>query len=375
MSLLASLNAALGDTEKPDETIPYWLATSLPNVNYVLSDDMTKAFPGGRLILISGPSSSGKTALATEAMVQAQRHPEGFATFNDHENAFLLRHAQRQGLDESRFYYRQPLSAEESFELLYDVMQQVRAAQHGVSLDKLGKASDPGFAAKFCAAMKKIDKVKMSPLVQVVDSIAAMIPNEQDVNYENQNMRSKNMSLASLLSTELKRLVRDANHSASTVIMLNQLRTNPSVKFGDKSTEPGGQAPPYYASMRLRLRKVDQVYNIWDDKASGVAGDLVELYVAKNKVARPFRRTKYVFRTSDPVGLDPVATLIVLGKEAGVLGPAGGKSIEFGGKKRWSIDEFTAQARGTPALVGDLIKTVMPAVLPSLTAESEAEVA
>ena len=74
MSLLASLNAALGDTEKPDETIPYWLATSLPNVNYVLSDDMTKAFPGGRLILISGPSSSGKTALATEAMVQAQRH-------------------------------------------------------------------------------------------------------------------------------------------------------------------------------------------------------------------------------------------------------------------------------------------------------------
>lgn len=215
--------------------------------------------------------------------------------------------------------------------------------------------------------MRNYGVKRLPPLVQVIDSVAALIPAEADIDYENQSMKTKNMALPTFMSTELKRTSRDAGYCASTIVLLNQLRTNPTVTFGDKSTEPGGAAPEFYASVRLRLRREGKIYRSWDDSTTEPVGDIVKVLVQKNKVAPPFRSTKYVFRTTGAkVGLDVASTMILLGKEAKVLGPAGGKTIEFGGKKSWSINQFLAEAAATPALTGDLVKHVMPAIMPSL---------
>lgn len=370
MSLLDQLNQAIGDTANANDTIPYWLPTPLPNINAVLSDRMDGGFAGGRIIEISGPESSGKTALATAGMVAAQRDPNGIAMFLDHEFAFMLAHAVRLGLDESRFYYKQPISAEESTDTLFRALHLIRCSQTGYDFSKVNYGKEHvGTVMKFLQHMRSRGVDGLPPFVAVIDSIAAMVPEAGNIAYGDQNMKTKNMEKAQFLSVELPRLARDLGLCAGTTFALNQLRTNPGVMFGDNTTTPGGQALKFYASTRLRLRKAGKVYASWDDKASEAVGDVVEMAVLKNKVARPLRKTQFIFRTADPVGLDLPATMVLLGKEAGCLGPAGGKTIEFGGKKRWGIDEFLAECRTNHVLVADITKHVMPVVAPSLRAE------
>lgn len=368
-SMMSMLKDRLGEPDEASNTVPYWLPTSLPNVNIVVSDKMDLGFAGGRQIGISGPSSCGKTALATELMIQAQRKA-GLPHFNDHEHSWLEAHAISQGLDVGNFYYRQPLSAEEGFQLLYDVQQLVRCHQIGFDPARLGKPSEPGRSVKLIKAIQSSGKyATLPPLVQVIDSVASLIPEEQDIDYRSQNMKTKNMAVGAFLSTELKRMARDCAHLASTLVLLNQLRKNPAIMFGDNSSETGGEALTYYASTRIRLRRVGHIYADWAEKSSEIIGDIVELHVLKNKVARPLRRTKYVFNNRGPVGLDCAATMIVLGKEAGVLGPKEGKTVDFGGRSRWPINDLLVQCRIEPKLVAALIATVMPAVAPSLLRE------
>lgn len=368
-ALMSMLTKELGEPDEASNTVPYWLPTSLPNVNLIVSDKMDLGFPGGRQVGISGPSSCGKTALATELMIQAQRKG-GLPHFNDHEHSWLQAHAISQGLDVDNFYYRQPLSAEDGFQILYDVQQLVRCQQIGLDVAKLGSPKDPGRSVRLIKAVQKSGKfATLPPLVQVIDSVASLIPEEQDIAYGAQNMKTKNMAVGAFLSVELKRMARDCAHLASTLVLLNQLRKNPAIMFGDNNSETGGEALTYYASTRIRLRRIGHIYADWSEKSSEVIGDIVEMHVLKNKVARPLRRTKYVFNNRGPVGLDCAATMIVLGKEAGVLGPKEGKTVDFGGRSKWSINDLLAQCRIEPKLVAALIATVMPAVAPGLLRE------
>ena len=363
--ILGQLHDVVGkaDAEAP---VPYYLPTSLPNVNMAVSGDPTLGFPGGRLITIAGPESCGKTALATELMAQAQR-ANGFAFVDDFEHAWWAPHAATIGLkvgDGDPYYYRKPNNAEEGFEIAYQVMRTLRAGELGITLPKSSATNPTADADHLRAALKGKDLSKLMPIVGLMDSIASMIPRAQDIEYAKQNMKTKNMELAMMLSIELKRLARDADNTGTTMVLLNQLRTNPGVMFGDNQTEPGGAAPRYYASLMLRLRRVDKWYAIYGDKKSEVIGDVVEMYVRKNKTYRPFKKTRYVFRTVEPVGLDVVGTMIMLGKEAGVLGAKEGTTLDFDGKKRWNIGEFDKAARADADLRKRLVDHVMAHVNP-----------
>lgn len=365
--IMEGLADAVGSRDSFSGSVPYWLPTSLPNVNMAISGDPNLGFPGGRIITIAGPESCGKTALMTELMTKAQRMG-GFSALEDFEHAFAHVHAKRLGLacddTDKNWYYRKPATAEEGFARVYKIMRYVRSVELGFTLPKDTDKKPRASAEALYDAMRGVDLSKLVPMVLGMDSIASMIPEAQDVDYTKQNMKTKNMEHAALLSIELKRLARDADVTGATMILLNQLRTNPGVMFGDNSTEPGGNAPKFYASVMLRLRRVDKWYRNYDDKTSEVIGDVVELYTRKNKVFRPFKKTKYVFRTVDPVGLDPIGTMILLGKEAGVLGPVGGVTVEFDGKKRWNVNDFDEACRKDPDLAKRLTDHVMSSINP-----------
>lgn len=361
---LKDLEAVVGKSD-PSTPVPYWLQTSLPNLNAVISGETDRGFPGGRLITISGPESCGKTALATELMVQGQK-AEGFAFNMDFEHAFEHKHGAGLGLscddDADNWFYKKPAVAEEGFDLVYKLMKGLRASECGFTLPADTAKNPHASNDAFRAAMRDVDLTKCAPIVGLMDSIASMTPRAQDIEYAKQNMKTKNMELAAMLSIELKRLARDASMSATTMILLNQLRTNPGVMFGDNSTEPGGWAPKYYASVMIRLRRVSKWFANYDDKKSPIIGDVVEAFVRKNKVGQPFRKTQYVFRTVDPVGLDLVGTMIHLGKTGGALGPVTGTTVEFDGKKRWAIADFDAQCRADETLRNKLVSHVMKEV-------------
>lgn len=360
-SLIDQLAEVVGKQDDGNGAVPYWLPTSLPNVNMALSGRRDRGFAGGRIITIAGPESCGKTAIATEIIAQGQRQG-GFGFMQDFEHAWMLEHAKTLGLNPDFFYYKKPRVAEEGFELSYRIIETLRQNQVGIKAGT--KAGEPEKArAQLWAKLRGIDLATLPPIVGLMDSIAAMIPAAQDISYDKQNMKTKNMEHAMLLSIELKRLARDAEESGTTMVLLNQLRTNPGIMFGDNSTEPGGNAPRFYASQMLRLRRVDKWYAAFDDKKSEIIGDVVELFVRKNKVYRPFKKTKYVFRTAGPVGLDVIGTMILLGKEGGVLGPTGGTTLNFDGK-RYAVAEFDALCRKDEAIKAKFIDFVMGAIDP-----------
>ena len=346
------------DTSRP---IPYWLPTSLPNINIAVSGKADLGFPGGRIITIAGPESSGKTALMTELQAQGQRQG-GFAFLEDYEHAFHHGHAKAQGLacddDSPNWHYKRPLIAEEGFDVAFKIMRQIRASELGFKLPKYDKKDPSAAIREIRKKLVGVDMSKLVPIVGAMDSIASMIPEEQDIAYTDQNMKTKNMAAAMLLSTELKRMARDCGITGTTMILLNQLRNNPGIMFGDSTTEPGGNPPKFYASIMIRLRRTAKWFSTYGDNKTEVIGDVVELYVRKNKVARPFKKTKYVFRTVDPVGLDLIGTMIMLGKEAGVLGPVDGAMMLWDGKKK-RIGDFDAECRSSKPLRDELVKFVM----------------
>lgn len=358
--ILDNLAEIVGKSEG-SESIPYWLKTSLPNVNLAVSGDQNLGFPGGRLVTIAGPESCGKTALASELMREAQSQG-GFAFFNDHEHAFHHGHATALGVacgdDDKNWYYRKPATAEEGFDIAYWVMKTIRANELGIDLPSDTAKNPHASSDRLRQALMGADRSKFIPIVGVMDSIASMTPRAQDIDYKNQNMKTKNMELAMMLSIELKRLSRDVNKAAATMVLLNQIRHNPGLMFGDPTTEPGGNAPKFYASVMLRLRRVSKWFAEYGEPKSEVIGDVVELLVRKNKVYRPFKKTRYVFRTVDPVGLDVIGTMIMIGKEAGALGAVGGTTLTFEGK-RFKVGEFDNFCREHDDVKERLIKHVM----------------
>jgi RecA/RadA recombinase len=362
--LMADLSDVVGNPDA-DKPVPYFLPTSLPNVNLAVSGKQDGGFPGGRIITIAGPESCGKTALATELMAEGQRK-NGFAFFVDHEHAFHAPHAITLGLNtEKGWYYKKPNLAEEGFGIAYKVMETLRTSELGLPAIASKESDETALKRRMILRdkLKSADLSKLMPIVGVMDSIASMIPASQDIDFAKQNMKTKNLDLAAMLSLELKRLARDADNSGTTMILLNQLRENPGIMFGDKSSEPGGNAPRFYASTMLRLRRVKKLYAQWDDDKSEIIGDVVELFVRKNKIWRPFKKTQYVFRTVDPVGLDPVSTMIYLGKNAGILGPVSGVTVQFAGTKH-NANELIKKGHADPKLKEELIKFVMGQVNP-----------
>ena len=204
--------------------------------------------PRGRIIEIYGPESSGKTTLALSVVAEAQKLG-GEAAFIDAEHALDPVHAKKLGVDIDNLIVSQPDTGEQALEITESL---VRSG----ALD-----------------------------VIVVDSVAALVPKAEI----DGDMGDSHMGLqARLMSQALRKLAGAINKSKTVLIFINQLREKIGVMFGNPETTTGGRALKFYASVRMDIRRVENI------KQDGeVKGNRVRVKVIKNKVAPPFREAEF----------------------------------------------------------------------------------
>ena len=204
--------------------------------------------PRGRIIEIYGPESSGKTTLALHAVAEAQKMG-GEAAFIDAEHALDPVYAKHLGVDIDNLIVSQPDTGEQALEI-------TEALVRSGAID-----------------------------VVVVDSVAALVPKAEI----DGDMGDSHIGLqARLMSQALRKLAGVINKSKCVVIFINQLREKVGVMFGNPETTAGGRALKYYASVRLDIRKIENI------KQDGeVVGNRARVKVVKNKVAPPFREAEF----------------------------------------------------------------------------------
>ncbi len=204
--------------------------------------------PRGRIIEVFGPESSGKTTLALHIIAEAQKM-DGEAAFIDAEHALDPVYAKKLGVDIDNLIVSQPDTGEQALEITESL---VRSG----ALD-----------------------------VIVVDSVAALVPKAEI----DGDMGDSHMGLqARLMSQALRKLAGAINKSKTVLIFINQLREKIGVMFGNPETTTGGRALKFYASVRMDIRKIENI------KQDGeVQGNRVRVKVIKNKVAPPFREAEF----------------------------------------------------------------------------------
>ena len=204
--------------------------------------------PRGRIIEIFGPESSGKTTLALHVVAEAQKEG-GEAAFIDAEHALDPVYAKKLGVDIDNLRVSQPDTGEQALEITESL---VRSG----ALD-----------------------------VIVVDSVAALVPKAEI----DGDMGDSHMGLqARLMSQALRKLAGAINKSKTVLIFINQLREKIGVMFGNPETTTGGRALKFYASVRLDIRKAENI------KQDGeIKGSRTRVKVVKNKVAPPFREAEF----------------------------------------------------------------------------------
>ena len=204
--------------------------------------------PRGRIIEIYGPESSGKTTLALHVIAEAQK-TGGEAAFIDAEHALDPVYAKKLGVDIDNLIVSQPDTGEQALEI-------TEALVRSGALD-----------------------------VIVVDSVAALVPKAEI----DGDMGDSHMGLqARLMSQALRKLAGAINKSKTVLIFINQLREKIGVMFGNPETTTGGRALKFYASVRMDIRRIENI------KQDGeVKGNRVRVKVIKNKVAPPFREAEF----------------------------------------------------------------------------------
>ncbi|MPS48477.1 hypothetical protein [Methylobacillus sp.] len=292
-TLAATLDKVIGGNSDV-QTVNNWLDTGYPPFNQILGGGVDTGVPFGRIIEIFGPSSSGKTALATMMMIEAQRKG-GIAMFNDHENTFDLRLAKGMGLsDEYPFWvYKRPDTWEESNTNAMKAAEAIRAS----------KVIPPE-----------------APIVIVFDSVASMIPKSVFEKGIDEYTMNDTTALARVTSTTLKAVNNYCSKFNVTLIYLNQIRTKPGVVYGDPTTTPGGQAMEFYATTRLSLGRT----KIMEDQGGGkkeMTGQIITVKTVKNKLTRPFQEVDLVMNFNDAGGIefDPIASAVELLIEKGKI--------------------------------------------------------
>lgn len=201
-------------------------------------------FPKGRIIEIFGPESSGKTTIALEAIAECQKKG-GRAAFIDAEHALDPVYSKNLGVDIDELLLSQPDTGEQALEIV--------------------------------DALVKSEAVNLI----VVDSVAALVP-QAEIEGE---MGDSHVGLqARLMSQALRKLSGNINKTKTTAIFINQLREKVGVMFGNPETTPGGRALKFYSTIRLDIRRGEQIKN-----GDQIIGNKTNIKVVKNKVAPPFR--------------------------------------------------------------------------------------
>ena len=201
-------------------------------------------FPKGRIIEIYGPESSGKTTIALQAIAEVQKLG-GRAAFIDAEHALDPVYAKALGVDINELLLSQPDTGEQALEI--------------------------------CEALVRSEAVN----IVVIDSVAALVP-QAEIDGE---MGDSHVGLqARLMSQALRKLSGTINKTKTTAIFINQLREKVGVMFGNPETTPGGRALKFYATIRLDIRRAEQI-----KQGDQIIGNKTNIKVVKNKVAPPFK--------------------------------------------------------------------------------------
>jgi recombination protein RecA len=309
-ALSKALLGALGANSEVDR-VTAWVDSTYPPLNKIMGGFYKSGFPYGRIIEIFGPSASGKTLLATLAMIQAQQNG-GFAIFIDYERSFNADLARQLGLDTTfpRFIYKRAETWESGNTEMMKAVELIR--------------STPEF--------------KDCPIVAVQDSVAAAVPKSMmyDKDGKKRGIDELTMNdttaLARVTSTTLKAINQYVGDFSFTAIYLNQIRTKPGVTHGDPTTTPGGGAMEYYASVRLSLGRKKLMQAVGGEKE--FVGNEITIKTPKNKLTRPFQSVdlRLMYDADGKAVFDFATGLLDHLVDTGVLKMAG-SYLEWEGKK------------------------------------------
>ena len=201
-------------------------------------------YPKGRIIEIFGPESSGKTTFALHAIAEAQKQG-GYAAFVDAEHALDPSYAKALGVDIDNLIVSQPDDGEQALEIV--------------------------------EALVRSNVIS----IIVIDSVAALVPKAEIEG----DMGASHVGLqARLMSQAMRKLAGVINKSKTVAIFINQIREKVGVLFGSPETTSGGRALKFYATIRLDIRRIDQIKD-----GTEAIGNLTRIKIVKNKVAPPFR--------------------------------------------------------------------------------------
>ena len=229
--------------------------------------------PRGRIVEIYGPESSGKSTLALSIVAQAQKLGITCA-YVDAEHALDPVYMQAVGVDVDELVFTQPDYGEQALEIV----------------DKLVATGELG--------------------VIIIDSVASLIPKAELEG----DMESAQMGLqARMMAKAMRKLVGQANTHKTLLVFINQLRNKIGVMFGNPETTPGGMALKYAASVRIDIRKREDI----KDKAGNSVGIVSKVKIIKNKMAPPMKVTEFSILYGK--GIDEHGCVLDVALDAGIL--------------------------------------------------------
>lgn len=232
--------------------------------------------PRGRIIEIFGPESSGKTSLATSIIAQIQKN-KGVAAFIDAEHAFDSEYGKKLGIDLDSLLISQPDTGEQALEITETLVR--------------SNAVD----------------------IIVIDSVAALVPRAEIEGEMGDAMMGVQ---ARLMSQALRKLTAAISKSKTIVIFINQIRMKIGVMFGNPETTTGGNALKFYSSIRMDIRRREQI-----KQGEEIVGGHHQVKIVKNKVAPPFRIAEFDIMYNE--GISKEGDLIDTGIKLGVVEKAG----------------------------------------------------
>jgi recombination protein RecA len=229
--------------------------------------------PRGRIVEIYGPESSGKSTLALSIVAQAQKLGITCA-YVDAEHALDPVYMKAVGVDVDELVFTQPDYGEQALEIV----------------DKLVATGELG--------------------VIIIDSVASLIPKAELEG----DMESAQMGLqARMMAKAMRKLVGQANTHKTLLVFINQLRNKIGVMFGNPETTPGGMALKYAASVRIDIRKREDI----KDKAGNSVGIVSKVKIIKNKMAPPMKVTEFSILYGK--GIDEHGCVLDVALDAGIL--------------------------------------------------------